>query len=210
MNEFQEVSTGLIVDEKTIRIKFQNISFPAVLNKDILKSIGYVPILDVPMPVTAYNQIAVKTGVEKDKLGNTVYKWVIHDLPTDVVEQKKKDIKLSKWRDIQSIRDSKMAGGVMVAEKWFHTDTNSLVQYLAMLAAGESLPSNINWKTMDGSFITMTPALAKEIYAATMTATNNIFNTSETLRVLMEESENPFDFDIELNAGWPESYLETL
>lgn len=210
MNEFQEISTGLIVDEKTIRVKFQNISFPAVLNKNILMSIGYVPILDVPMPVTAYNQIAVKTGVEQDSLGNTVYKWVIHDLPTEVVEQKKKDIKLSKWRDIQSIRDSKMTGGVKVGEKWFHTDTSSLVQYLAMLAAGESLPSNIKWKTMDGSFITMTPVLAKEIYTATMTATNSIFETAETLRVLMEESDNPFDFNIETNADWPESYLDAL
>lgn len=213
MNEFHEHLTGLIFDEKSIREKYPNITFPSVLDNNILNRLGFSPILEVPEPVIAFHQVAVRDGVTKDSFGNTIYNWVVTDLPSEILLEKLKEKRLSKWREIQAIRDSKMAGGVLVDGKWFHTDTGSLVQYLAMLAAGSELNNMLNviqWKTMDGTFVSMTSELVKAIYARTMITTNIIHDKAEALRLELDIASDPSRFEIENNVGWPIVYQDTL
>jgi hypothetical protein len=106
-----------------------------------------------------------------------------------------------RWTQLKSIRDQKILnGGAKVGDKWFHSDTHSKVQQLSLLLAGENLPAGIQWKTMDGTFIEMTPTLAQQIYQAQMAQEAAIFNICE----LKKLDDSPVD------QGWPEVYVEVV
>lgn len=120
----------------------------------------------------------------------------------------KEEVQQEKWQGIVTIREKRSMGGVNVQGKWFHSDTHSLVQYLALLAAGPNLPPGIRWKTMDGSFVVMTPALVQQVYSTAVISNNAIFQHAEVLRATMMTLKNPEAFDV--STGWPQVYADTL
>ena len=104
--------------------------------------------------------------------------------------------------------DLTLNGGCLVTGKWFHSDTHSKVQQLALVIAGANLPQGIMWKTMDGTFIAMTPTLASQIYAAQMAQEQGIFAHAETLKAALLASPTPETVDIV--TGWPATYVEAV
>ncbi|WP_234086744.1 DUF4376 domain-containing protein [Azonexus sp. R2A61] len=124
------------------------------------------------------------------------------------------------WDQIKGKRDDVKVGGVLVAGKWFHTDSDSRTQYLGLkdeardvLAAGDSMDSPliidgaaVVWKTMDGSFIPVTAQLAFEIVAAAKVLDKRAFAAAEMHRAAAIAAENPFEYDF--SAGWPSSFSE--
>ena len=111
------------------------------------------------------------------------------------------------WERIKVERDCRKTGGVKVGAKWFHSDDGSRIQQMALVMMGANLPS-VQWKTMDGSFIAMTPTLAQQIFAAQAASDQAIFAVAEAHRVAMEASENPSAYDY--STGWPETFEDTL
>lgn len=206
MNEFFERATRLILTETELRNKFPNIAFPEVLDKATLNHIGFDPIMTVPVPATNFNEIAIRNGVTTDALGNIVFKWDINSLPIEISNAKVANAKVLKWKEIQTIRDAKSIGGVYVQGKWFHTDVTSLLKYLKLQLAGSNLPTGIQWKTMDGTFTTMSPELVLEISDSIMASEISIFSTAETLRLAMENSIDPSSFEIIKNVGWSNTF----
>ena len=89
-------------------------------------------------------------------------------------------------------------GGCLVQGKWFHTDSHSKQQQMALAMLGTNLPAGLMWKTMDGSFIEMTPTLAQELFAAQVQRETEIF-------AIAEAKSND---QSEINEGWPEVYVE--
>ena len=151
------------------------------------------------MPAELYEEIADPVP-PADYSDETYYRTEQDDAPY-VVFTKKSDEQLQALREskLKAIRDNLIStGGVKVGDKWFHSDTHSKVQQLALVMAGANLPVGIQWKTMDGSFITMTPELAVAIYQAQMTQEQAIFHTCETKKL----DATP------INEGWPEIYVE--
>ena len=56
------------------------------------------------------------------------------------------------WDKIQVVRERKtQQGGCKVGNYWFHSDTHSKLQQMALMLVGQALPPNLEWKTMDGS-----------------------------------------------------------
>jgi hypothetical protein len=109
------------------------------------------------------------------------------------------------WDNIQAIRDEKtMRGGAKVGNYWFHSDTHSKLQQLALLIAGNNLPPGVMWKTMSGEKVEMTPQLAQQIYYAQMIQEQTLFGWAEFLRAQSESMEFPDQLDI--NSGWTETY----
>lgn len=103
-----------------------------------------------------------------------------------------------RWSKIKAKRDELTDnGGCLVSGKWFHTDTKSKQQQMALTMLGASIPANLQWKTMDGSFITMTQLLAQQLFAAQITREQTIFAHAETLKA---------DINADINAGWPARY----
>jgi hypothetical protein len=87
-------------------------------------------------------------------------------------------------------------GGCLVQGKWFHTDAYSKQQQMALTMLGSQLPEGLLWKTMDGTFIEMTPTLAQELFAAQIQRDTEIFAIAET----------KINDISEIDEGWPNIY----
>lgn len=152
-------------------------------------------------------------GVSVHALGNgTVYEDIVWEngatalLKADIdtwIDNYKKD---TMWKNIQAERDRRKSGGVKIGENWFHSDDTSRIQQLALVMMGASMPSGIMWKTMSGSFVSMTPTLASQIFQSTAAADMAIFSKAEQLKVALASSS---DFDaFDYITGWPPTFGE--
>lgn len=110
------------------------------------------------------------------------------------------------WPKIKAERDRRKALGVLADGNWYHSDADSRIQQLGLVLMGSTMPAGIQWKTMSGSFVEMTPTLASEIFAATAALDQAIFAAAEGHRVAMEAAASPADYDF--SGGWPASYEE--
>lgn len=116
-------------------------------------------------------------------------------------------IKAAKWAAIKTERDRRIEqGGYQVGEKWFHADQKSRSQQLGLVLLGAKIPANLQWKTMDGSFVTMTQQLACQVLEAAVASDQMIFAAAEIHKVAMEASLDPIAYDF--SAGWPKAFLE--
>jgi len=97
-------------------------------------------------------------------------------------------------------------GGFKVGSVWFHSDTKSRSQQLGLALSGETLTQGLRWKTLDGSFIDMTPTLASEIVTAFSASDQAIFAAAEQHKAALEKSEEPENYDY--STGWPEMFQE--
>lgn len=114
--------------------------------------------------------------------------------------------KATAWTAIKAERDRRKVGGIKVGSKWFHSDDGSRIQQMGLVMMGANLPAGLQWKTMDGSFVTMTPALAQQIFTGQAASDQAIFAVAEQHRVKMETSADPAAYDFSTN--WPKIFGE--
>lgn len=113
------------------------------------------------------------------------------------------------WRHIQAEREKRKYGGVEVNGYWFHSDDSSRIQQLGLVMMGASLPTGIMWKTMNNSFVQMTPTLAGQIFQAVAAKDIAIFTVAEQHRAAMNASADPITYDyMNGNPAWPLMYGE--
>ena len=108
------------------------------------------------------------------------------------------------WNAIQAERESRKLKGLPIAGKRYHSDADSRIQQLGLAMLGASTPAGLQWKTMDGSFVEMTPTLAQQIFGGTAQRDAAIFQAAEVHRAAMmqltwQEAES-YDY----SQGWPE------
>lgn len=135
----------------------------------------------------------------EDYSEETYYRNELDDAPY-VVYTKKPQEQLSaiRWNKIKIIRDDLTEnGGCFVSGKWFHSDAKSKQQQMALVMLGQNLPAGIQWKTMDGSFIELTPALVSQLFAAQVQREQAIFAIAE-----VKKADNS-----SLSEGWPDRYV---
>ncbi len=107
---------------------------------------------------------------------------------------------------VKAIRNRRCSeGGYLVAGKWFHSDTQSRIQQLGLVLLGASIPPGTQWKTMDGSFVAMTPALAQQILAAAAASDQAIFSAAEAHLAAINASLDPETYDY--LVGWPPAFV---
>lgn len=169
--------------------------------RDITDTDDIANVVWPPLPVEL-SFIKSSDWPEHVPLSSELKETLDHPVTNVSVEQARAD----QWTRIMELRDKRVAGGVLVGDKWFHTDTDSLIRYLALLAAGDNIPAGIRWKTMDGSFVDVTPELVRQVYAASVTANNATFQRAETLRTEIDASDTPMSIDIQ--TGWPPIFGE--
>ena len=117
------------------------------------------------------------------------------------------EIHTAKWQKIKAERARRQAGGVKVgSDKWFHSDTDSRIQQIGLVMMGMNIPVGLEWKTMDGTKVPMTPELAKQIFDAVVTHDRELFVVAEEHRAAMEASADPANYDY--SANWPPIYGE--
>ena len=111
---------------------------------------------------------------------------------------------------IKGERERRKAGGIKVkvgtVNKWFHSDDASRIQQMGLVMMGANIPADLQWKTMDGSFVAMTQAVADSVFATTAASDQAIFDVAEGHRVAMEASADPAAYDH--STGWPAIFGE--
>ena len=113
---------------------------------------------------------------------------------------------VSHWEAIKTERDRRtQQGGYQVAGKWFHSDTFSRTQQMALVMMGAAIPANLQWKTMDGSFVTMTQTMASQVFAAAAASDAALFARAEQIKATMES--DPVNFILTAQP-WPSVYGE--
>lgn len=128
---------------------------------------------------------------------------VVIPKPTPTAAQ----IKADKWEAIKTERDRRTEqSGYKVGTKWFHSDQKSRSQQLGLVLLGASIPANLQWKTMDGSFVIMTAALAQQVLGAAAASDQAIFAAAETHKAAMEASADPSAYNF--STGWPKVFGE--
>jgi len=111
------------------------------------------------------------------------------------------------WTNIKTERDRRTStGGYQAAGYWFNSDTPSRIQIMALVMLGANVPSGLQWKTMDGTFVTMTSTLAQQVFAAASASDQAIFAYAVNLQTQVNNSTNPLQIDI--MSGWPKIFGE--
>jgi hypothetical protein len=136
--------------------------------------------------------------------------WVDGEAVTAVPLESSEEVKARVWESIKSERDKRKASGVKVTvsgvDKWFHSDDASRIQQIGLVMMGANIPNGLQWKTTDGTFVTMTQALAMQIFEASAEHDVAVFGIAEQHRANMEASESPDDYDY--STGWPQTFAE--
>lgn len=113
--------------------------------------------------------------------------------------------KAEAWSRVKLERDTRMQrGGFKVGTHWFYSDELSRNKYAAMAFLGDNLPSGIEWKTMSGEFVTMTPDIIRQIVTTQVISDNAVFVAAEAHRAALENSTDPESHDC--TTGWPEMF----
>lgn len=122
------------------------------------------------------------------------------------------------WYCIKAKRDSVKAGGVKVGSHWFHSDEASRTQYVGLLRMADAAVTaggsgsttlqysgqDIQWKTMDGTFIKMTVQCANDVFAAVSGLDFAAFGVAEAHKAAMEAAADPATYDF--STGWPATF----
>ena len=114
------------------------------------------------------------------------------------------------WERIKAKRYDNLRHGVYAKSvgKWFQTDDATRLQYLALalesVTGGFKKP--INWKTMDNSFLMLTPELLREIMQAMHDDEQADFINAEKHKAAMLKAKNPLEYDY--SGGWTANFDE--
>ena len=110
------------------------------------------------------------------------------------------------WEAIKEKRDLVSGHSVQVSGNWYHSDTKSRLQQMGLVMMGAGLPTGLQWKKMDGTFITMTPTLAGQIFQATAYRDQQCFAVAESHKNSMSQAVDPALYDY--STGWPACYIQ--
>ena len=164
--------------------------------------------------VDEYHVILAGQAVGKRIIPDASGRPILADPPQPTPEE----VKAAKWEAIKAERDRRKAGGFKVDALWFHSDADSRIQHLGLkdkardlLSFGGVVADNltilgqpVRWKTMDGTFATVTAQLAFDIVAAAVDLDARLFAVAETHRAAMEATADPAAYDF--SANWPETF----
>lgn len=151
--------------------------------------------------------------VEYGAIPSTTKSQFLLDIAEDYLDETANYLALlknNKWEEIKQKRSwLTLNGGYKVGTKWFHSDTVSRSQQLGLVMLGNNIPSGLQWKTMDGTFVEMTPALAQQVFQAATLQDAALFTYAETLNSQVHSAETPEEIlSIDVENGWPETYTE--
>lgn len=147
--------------------------------------------------------------VEDTGAGPFIKEWNLPDpIPTEAELQSAaaSAVKSAIWERIKTERDRRQGLGINVGAHWFHSDVDSRIKQLALVMMGAGVPAGLQWKTKSGEFVTMTPALAGQIFSATAASDQAIFAKAEQHRAAMEASVDPTTYDY--STDWPVAFGE--
>lgn len=133
--------------------------------------------------------------------------------PLPAVAPSREALLADQWSAIKERRRQCTNGGVAVdvagEDRWFHTDADSRIQWLDLLAdVRDGTLEPTLWKSMSGVFVPLTDDIVLAYRAALKAKERAAFVRAETLRAAVNAAADPREIDI--TAGWPASYDDPL
>ena len=120
--------------------------------------------------------------------------------------------------EIDKIRDKLKNGGVKVGDHWFHSDSDSRIQYLGLKDLARDIPTNggndsstiqilgsdVKWKTLTGDFIPLTVSLVFKIVSTISEWDASLFLISQNHKDALAKAIDPSKYFY--NTGWPKGF----
>ncbi len=114
-----------------------------------------------------------------------------------------------KWEKIKEIRTFKMNDGVLIQSigKWFHTDPDSKQQIHAMVTANViGLYKTSAWKTLDNTYVQLTPMLLLQVFGAMLENESRLFDIGKLHYESLYTSSDPVNYDPA--SQWPTTFSD--
>lgn len=179
------------------------ISFPQVPSNELLAQYEVFPVATVPAPSFNQTTQSVSEGSPAQSNGAWRQTWIVRSASSQELAERTQAI----ISQIKSERDRRtLEGGYPVEGKWYHSDTVSRTQQLGLVMMGANLPAGIQWKTMDGSFVAMTPTLAQKLFSAATVQDTTTFSVAQ--QAIAQATANPGSFDM-ATIPWPAIYTRS-
>lgn len=144
--------------------------------------------------------------------GGVFFDVQVAPLTPDAAAIERRRILDSQRSAIKAERDRRSdEGGYSVvvegATKWFHSDAKSKTQQLGLVMLGANAAAVPPWKTMDGSRVPMSQALAGKIFAAAVQTDGALFAAADAHLTALQASADPASYSFA--QGWPATFGET-
>ena len=114
-----------------------------------------------------------------------------------------------KWEQIKEIRTFKMNDGVLIQSigKWFHTDLHSKQQIQALVVANLiGIYKTTAWKTMDNTYVQLTPMLLLQVFGAMLENESRLFDIGGLHYESLYTSNDPVNYDPA--SQWPTTFSD--
>ena len=114
-----------------------------------------------------------------------------------------------KWEKIKEIRTFKMNDGVLIQSigKWFHTDLYSKQQIQALVVANViGLYKTSAWKTLDNTYVQLTPMLLLQVFGAMLENESRLFDIGKLHYESLYTSSDPVNYDPA--SQWPTTFSD--
>ena len=114
-----------------------------------------------------------------------------------------------KWDQIKAVRTFKMNDGVLLQSigKWFHTDPDSKQQIHAMVTANViGLYKTSAWKTLDNTYVQLTPMLLLQVFGAMLENESRLFDIGKLHYESLYTSSDPVNYDPA--SQWPTTFSD--
>ena len=145
---------------------------------------------------------------EEYRFDETEKKWVVDPELQKALQIKKAD---AVWERIKELRAYKNTQGFYVKsiDKWLHSDQPAINNYqiVGMNILLQRYQPEL-WKTMDGSWVTMTREIFEEAMSAMEEHGKFNFRVAEEHYQKLLKSENPEQYDF--STGWKPNYNDTI
>lgn len=114
-----------------------------------------------------------------------------------------------KWEKIKEIRTFKMDDGVFLQSigKWFHTDLHSKQQIQSLVTANViGLYKTTAWKTLDNTYVQLTPMLLLQVFGAMLENESRLFDIGKLHYESLYTSSDPVNYDPA--SQWPTTFSD--
>ena len=111
------------------------------------------------------------------------------------------------WEEIKKKREEILGSGVYVEslDKWFHTDSVTQLSYTRAKEYFDIKPnSEVQWKTMDGTFVTLNKEKLNDVVVAIFEKSQEVYKAAEFHKHKIQTSVDLENYDVD--AGWVETY----
>lgn len=157
MGEYREKTTGEVKTQGEWRATKPNTSFPRVWNSNVLLLLNVDPVLAGSAATTSQYQVSVRDGVEQNRNGDWVEKYVARDMFADTTEDGVTTTKSQHEAAYQATLDANTASAMRsrrdnkLAETDWHgmSDVTMADNMKTYRQALRDLPTNSNWPNLE-------------------------------------------------------------